>query len=739
MRTGLICFLVLKEITKSKLDYNVPVRPKIFLLTSSRRFRWAYLVQKEFSSCFDHESMREVLRNLPITLEDTYANVLSKKIPERYKKKARLMLMWLAYSLRPLTLRELAFIASLPRPEAVLQICTSSFVTVSRETIEELQSGENLVSQGTIGEWQSDEYFVSRERVEEGLGGEEFIRFDHFSVKEYLVSERHMTSSTPTTSWFYVPPLLAHLRIAETCVSNLLDLKLVDLIERDFRNGPMSLDIGEDDIHAIISVLEYSRDWHFHVREADSISAQSAQLKDPNLICEREALRGHIHKLFCDENHLSFTYWAHFVIVSERYMSLPLSPLYYAAYLDLPDSVRRLLEPRSNPREAKGVVSTSKNKTQGLMTPLHIAGIKGNLEIVSLFLDSGMRIAQSDFEHMIASNERNGFTVTTNILKAQPDLSITDDAVRAAASNFRTKDFIKYFLNNGFLSSKARVLLVLNSYWEDYHFEANPRLMKALAKHGESIGCTSQDFFNVVIQCSSFRSIPESFLEFVLERYEPLSLSRDITECIASDTNGGVRMLRCLCRNYRDISFSQDLLAAAAKKKIYGMNLVDIILEYDKSLNISQCVIQSAVSRSSGKAALFVMILHNKSLEITWEFLKSIVYKYEALGKHEALGKCDTLEEGEYQYWKWGKRYHNIAKTVTVLMDHEYCGFKFPSERLPLAEAYTQVEDHLDSHEDCKVAVSEQILQAAARWEPDAIDYLQSHARPNVTFRKYAL
>ena len=73
--------------------------------------------------------MEDALRTLPQTLEGLYGDLL-RQIPTDYKEKVRLVLMWLAYSLRPLTLREFAFAVSVRNPQKVLEICNSSLVSL---------------------------------------------------------------------------------------------------------------------------------------------------------------------------------------------------------------------------------------------------------------------------------------------------------------------------------------------------------------------------------------------------------------------------------------------------------------------------------------------------------------------------------------------------------------------------------------------------------------------------------
>ena len=201
--------------------------------------------------------MEEALDNLPKSLEAMYEDVLINNVPEDYREEAKVMLMWLAYSYHPLRLQELAFVASVPE-QNVLEICTSSLVTRSREGIKNL-------------EYEADRDYEENECHEEDQDHEEdFVEFDHFSVKEYLVSERHSTGS-----WFYTPPMLAHLRIAATCVSNLLDPKTVQLLEKESRSAIPLWGRNIPVNRCGNPLLEYSKAWHFHVQDADSMSAQS--------------------------------------------------------------------------------------------------------------------------------------------------------------------------------------------------------------------------------------------------------------------------------------------------------------------------------------------------------------------------------------------------------------------------------------------------------------------------------
>ncbi|BCR94675.1 uncharacterized protein AKAW2_11721S [Aspergillus luchuensis] len=149
------------------------------LQDEKRRFRWADLQLKRLEECRNKSQIIEALRTMPQTLHDIYLSVI-----ERVNMKpsdviyAKTILTWLCFSVRPLTLTEVAAAAGLEVPEDVIKICTTSFVTFRRSDNE--------------------------------------IRLAHFSVKELLVG------SANTGQWYQLSTLHGHAMLAEHSLRLLL-------------------------------------------------------------------------------------------------------------------------------------------------------------------------------------------------------------------------------------------------------------------------------------------------------------------------------------------------------------------------------------------------------------------------------------------------------------------------------------------------------------------------------------
>src|SRR6267378_2496529 len=162
------------------------------------RFRWIYCQLEVLRYCLPR-NIRRTLNDLPQTLDETYERVL-KEIGMTNRDLAHRLLQCLVVAVRPLRIEELAEILALDfegttpelkedwrledRQRAVLSTC-SSLITVV------------------------DDH------------GSRVIQFSHFSVKEFLTSDR-LAKFNGDASHFYIMPEPAHTTLAQACLGVLL-------------------------------------------------------------------------------------------------------------------------------------------------------------------------------------------------------------------------------------------------------------------------------------------------------------------------------------------------------------------------------------------------------------------------------------------------------------------------------------------------------------------------------------
>ncbi|MCJ1395280.1 hypothetical protein MMC18_008164 [Xylographa bjoerkii] len=165
-------------------------------------FRWVVCQLDELRKCLKLKTLQATLRSLPRTLDETYTRILS-RIDEQYKHDAFEILLWLAYSSRPLLIQEVAEVVAfdfegdiqfdkenrLRDPNDTLVICSSLVSKTVTIVIEE-----------------------GHKRKLEHLG------LAHFSVKEYLISDRAQFG----LDLGYRIESMAHEHIAKACLVYLL-------------------------------------------------------------------------------------------------------------------------------------------------------------------------------------------------------------------------------------------------------------------------------------------------------------------------------------------------------------------------------------------------------------------------------------------------------------------------------------------------------------------------------------
>ncbi|KAH9015195.1 NACHT domain-containing protein [Lactarius pseudohatsudake] len=180
-------------------------------------FRWVFCQLETLRRSFPG-AIRHTLDKLPETLDETYEQILL-RIDKEKRNSAYRLFQCLTVAIRPLRIDELAEVLALRfdpghpaeyradwRPEdsheAVLSAC-SSLVTVV------------------------------------DVDGSAVVQFSHFSVKEFLTSDR-LATARPELSRYHILPHLAHMLLVQACLGVLLQLD--DSVDKDsIKNLPLAV------------------------------------------------------------------------------------------------------------------------------------------------------------------------------------------------------------------------------------------------------------------------------------------------------------------------------------------------------------------------------------------------------------------------------------------------------------------------------------------------------------------
>jgi ankyrin repeat protein len=175
----------------------------ILTLMVSERFRWVYCQLDTLRRCFP-SSIRKTLKELPETLDETYERMLG-GIPKEKRQHAHRLFQCLVAAIRPLYVEELAEIFAIEfdqdatrnlmegwRPEnpqeAVLSACSTLITVIDNNK------------------------------------GSKIVQFSHFSVKEFLTSDRLRTSEVGNICLYHIPLNAAHTILAQACLTVMLQL-----------------------------------------------------------------------------------------------------------------------------------------------------------------------------------------------------------------------------------------------------------------------------------------------------------------------------------------------------------------------------------------------------------------------------------------------------------------------------------------------------------------------------------
>ncbi|KAH9044110.1 hypothetical protein EDB83DRAFT_1577202 [Lactarius deliciosus] len=304
-------------------------------------FRWVFCQLETLRQCLP-QSVRRTLNELPESLDETYERVMM-EIKKANQVHAYRMLQCLTVAVRPLSVAELA------------EVLAFDF-DVAKDGIPELNSNWR---------WEDHEQAVlstcsSLIAVVPGQGSP-IVQFSHFSVKEFLMSDR-LAKSTGDISQYHISLEDAHTVLAQASLGVLLrDLDVTN----DADSAPLAQYAGEH--------------WVTHA-QVENVTSR---------------VRNGMERLF-DPDQPYFDAWVKLHDVDADSPCPPdladlkpgARPLYYAALCGLHELVEHLtLEYRQYTSAQGGLLGTA----------LHSASFAGHLQIVRSFLRIGVGVDVRDY------------------------------------------------------------------------------------------------------------------------------------------------------------------------------------------------------------------------------------------------------------------------------------------------------------------------------------------------------
>jgi hypothetical protein len=166
----------------------------------STRFRWVYCQLEVLRKCLP-KNLRRILKELPKSLDETYQRIL-KEINNANQKEAHRLLQCLAVATRPLRVDELAEVLA-------LDVTTRGIPTFNADWRWEDHEAAVLSACSSLVSVVNDDDF-------------QVVQFAHFSVKEFLTSDR--LTSMKDVSHFNIANEPSHVILAQACFGVLLCL-----------------------------------------------------------------------------------------------------------------------------------------------------------------------------------------------------------------------------------------------------------------------------------------------------------------------------------------------------------------------------------------------------------------------------------------------------------------------------------------------------------------------------------
>ncbi|KAF1999768.1 hypothetical protein P154DRAFT_523078 [Amniculicola lignicola CBS 123094] len=292
-----------KRLRKWEKDASMMGQIETVLMSGAKgMFRWAVCQLDELRKCVNRKMLQKALASLPPNLDQTYDRILA-AIDEDYSQYAFRILQWLTFSARPLLIDEVAEVVAidakrdpafdrdevLEDPLEVLNIC-ASLVTMT-----------------------VDNSYRGRE------SSRQIVALAHYSVKEYLVSDRIWTGKAAR---YGMQDDVCHNALTTSCLGYLLQFQQLELKPDFLQSFKLAL---------------YSAE--FWARHAEKTGKPTKEINEAviRLCCKKEPPYANWVRLWDPDSP-----WGD-PDLGKDFEDIP-DPLYYVALLNLRDVVKVVLD-----------------------------------------------------------------------------------------------------------------------------------------------------------------------------------------------------------------------------------------------------------------------------------------------------------------------------------------------------------------------------------------------------------
>ncbi|VUC34389.1 unnamed protein product [Clonostachys rosea] len=330
-------------------------------------FRWATCQLDRIKQCLTPAMIREELRSMPRTLDQTYERILA-TVPDVHRQLVQSALKWLAFSSRPMLLEELAEAVVL-RPE-VGDFDPASSRLFTAKAIVDLCGV--LVAQTTIDPRKENLQWLRKKGEVEARGRQNYydkpasvVSLSHYSVKEYLVSSRLQESAF---SSYFASEQESNTFIARSCLYYLTQ----------FNQGKISSDLSFEEW----PLLEYAAvEWIKHWDKAGNARTDAILQQVYGKLFQPEGVGAYINWLNIYSPDLEFEDrfgYRHFDPIKQSADLFP-QPIYWAALIGDFLLMWPLISKGADIHAREGYFGSA----------LGVAVFRGNTEVVENLLHAG--------------------------------------------------------------------------------------------------------------------------------------------------------------------------------------------------------------------------------------------------------------------------------------------------------------------------------------------------------------